>query len=209
VPERQRRRRRQKHMGEGRTGERATGTPNEIYDLSSVLFHALEGGASYDQYIHDAEEAGDHELADFFRRVRDEDSMRADEAQRLLAERTLVGAGREGAARRPTEGSAAGVSPRTEASSPPPGVADAVPPTRAGEASSRAEEVSPRPEEAPPLGRERRAGQPEREREEDKGLLDRARDALTGEEEEEPRRREEPGTRREAPRGPQGDEPLR
>jgi hypothetical protein len=189
-------------MGEGRTGERATGTPNEIYDLSSVLFHALEGGASYDQYIHDAEEAGDHELADFFRRVRDEDSMRADEAQRLLAERTPVGAGREGAARRPTEGSAAGVSPRTEASSPPPGVAEAVPPTRAGEASSRAEE-------APPLGRERRAGQPEREREEDKGLLDRARDALTGEEEEEPRRGEEPGTRREASRGPQGDEPLR
>jgi hypothetical protein len=196
-------------MAEGRTGERATGTPNEIYDLTSVLFHALEGGASYDQYIHDAEEAGDQELADFFRRVRDEDSMRADEAQLLLAERTPVGAGTEGAARRPMEGAAAGVSPRTEASSPPPGVAEEVPPTRAGEASSSTEEVSPRPEEAPPLGRERRAGQPEREREEDKGLLDRARDALRGEEEEEPRRREEPGTRREAPRGPREDEPLR
>ena len=194
---------------EGHRGERATGTANTIYDLSSVLFHALEGGASYDQYIHDAEEAGDQELADFFRRVRDEDSMRADEAQLLLAERTPVGAGTEGAARRPTEGSAAGVSPRTEASSPPPGVAEEVPPTRAGEASSRTEEVSPRPEEAPPLGRERRAGRPEREREEDKGLIDRARDALMGEEEEEPRRREEPGSRREAPRAPREDEPLR
>ena len=31
-------------MTEGR-GERATGTPNTVYDLSSVLFHALEGGA--------------------------------------------------------------------------------------------------------------------------------------------------------------------
>ena len=41
-------------MTEGR-GERATGTPNTIYDLSSVLFHALEGGASYDTYIEDAE----------------------------------------------------------------------------------------------------------------------------------------------------------
>jgi hypothetical protein len=30
----------------GRRGERATGTPNTIYDLSSVLYHALEGGAS-------------------------------------------------------------------------------------------------------------------------------------------------------------------
>ena len=27
----------------GGSGERATGTPNTIYDLSSVLFHALEG----------------------------------------------------------------------------------------------------------------------------------------------------------------------
>ncbi|MDQ3926466.1 MAG: hypothetical protein M3272_05705, partial [Actinomycetota bacterium] len=57
-------------------GERATGTPNTIYDLSSVLFHALEGGASYDTYIEDAQREGDEELADFFRRVRDKDSMR-------------------------------------------------------------------------------------------------------------------------------------
>jgi len=70
------------------TGERATGTPNTIYDLSSVLFHALQGGASYDTYIEDAEREGDEELAEFFRRVRDEDSMRADEAQSLLAERS-------------------------------------------------------------------------------------------------------------------------
>ena len=74
--------------GGGGSGERATGTPNTIYDLSSVLFHALEGGASYDTYIEDAEREGDQELADFFIQVRDEDSMRADEAQRLLAERT-------------------------------------------------------------------------------------------------------------------------
>ncbi len=89
----------------GRRGERATGTPNTIYDLSSVLFHSLEGGASYDQYIQDAEEEGDQELADFFRQVRDEDSMRADEAQRLLAERTPT--------TRATEG-APDVTPRTE-----------------------------------------------------------------------------------------------
>ena len=74
--------------GGGNSGERATSTPNTIYDLSSVLFHALEGGASYDTYIEDAEREGDQELAIFFRRVRDEDSERADEAQRLLAERS-------------------------------------------------------------------------------------------------------------------------
>src|SRR5215212_52723 len=50
----------------------------------------------------------------------------------------------------------------------------------------------PRTEEAPPRREEGRVGasrQPEGEREEDKGLLDRVRDALLGEEEE-PRRRE-------------------
>src|ERR671932_270948 len=95
--------------GGGRSGERATGTPNTIYDLSSVLFHALEGGASYDTYIEDAEREGDEELADFFRRVRDEDSMRADEAQRLLAERspTATTTGTGGASVEPVEGATA------------------------------------------------------------------------------------------------------
>ena len=77
-------------------GERATGTPNTIYDLSSVLFHALEGGASYDTYIEDAQREGDQELAEFFRQVRDEDSNRADRAQQLLAERTSTGGRTEG-----------------------------------------------------------------------------------------------------------------
>ncbi len=135
-----------KGMTEGR-GERATGTPNTIYDLSSVLYHALQGGRSYDQYIRDAEAADDEELADFFGRVRDEDSTRADEAQRLLAART-----------RPTTG--------------------------------RVEETSP--------GQER-AGQAERGREEERGLLDRAADALRGQDSLlAPRRRE----------GSRGDEPL-
>jgi hypothetical protein len=28
--------------------ERATGTPNTIYNLASVLYHTLDAGASYD-----------------------------------------------------------------------------------------------------------------------------------------------------------------
>src|SRR5919202_588394 len=150
-------------MAEGRTGERATGTPNEIYDLTSVLFHALEGGASYDQYIRDAEEAGDEELVDFFTRVRDEDSMRADEAQRLLAERTPT-------AER-TGGMTTGATAGTEEG--PLGGAER------GDALGR---------EDPPL-REERAR--ETEREEDKGLIDRALDKLSGREDEERRREEE------------------
>jgi hypothetical protein len=102
----------------GARGERATGTPNTIYNLSSVLFHALEGGASYDTYIEDAEREGDEELAEFFRRVRDEDSMRADEAQMLIAARSLTTTGTAdepvGGAAAPSEGLAAGAPRREE-----------------------------------------------------------------------------------------------
>lgn len=106
-------------------GERAKGMSDTIYDLSSVLFHALEGGASYDQYIRGAERIGDEELAEFFRRVRDEDSMRADEAQLLLAERTPTTGGTEGSFT-PT---AQGTPPRTEPIDAPPREGN-VPPRR-------------------------------------------------------------------------------
>ena len=135
------------------SGERATETPNTIYNLSSVLFHALKGGANYNIYIEDAEDAGDEELADFFRRVRDEDSMRADEAQRLLAARTPSDdGGAEGTAATPTAEGAASASRRTEPSSPPPGAAEELRPTRAGEASSSTVGVtsSTEPASAPP-----------------------------------------------------------
>jgi hypothetical protein len=268
--------------GGGNGGERATGTPNTIYDLSSMLFYALEGGASYDTYIEDAEREGDQELADFFRRVRDEDSERADEAQRLLAERTPttttsvtgggasagatggMGAGATGGgtgiepvegATAPSEGLAAGAPRReetfgvteerpdmdvapttpgsggvgradtdvghrtepsfaregTEEASPPrmSGVEEGVLPEREGRTGgtppregalrggSSPEDTSRRTEDEGSLGRGD-AGRPEGEREEDKGLLDKARDAILGEEDE-PRRGEgsdRPGERR-------------
>jgi hypothetical protein len=234
--------------GGGNGGERATGTPNTIYDLSSVLFHALEGGASYDTYIEDAEREGDQELADFFRRVRDEDSMRADEAQRLLAERTPttteMGVEPVEGATAPSEGLAAGaprreetfgvvegraewdtptsepgigaergnpdVAPRTEPSLGREGVEEAPPPRTSGidegvlpgrerqtegtplregslTGDTPAEGPSRRTEGDRPLGREGDR-QREGEREEDKGLLDRAKDAILGEEDESQRR---------------------
>lgn len=212
-------------MMEG-SGERATGTPNTIYDLSSVLFHALEGGASYDQYIQDAEEAGDRDLADFFRQVRDEDSARADEARTLLAERTpSATVGMEGAtsdAAVSGEGVAVGVPPRTEPAGGMPGtepLAEELPPSRAeerplgpeeipppmtedrplgtegtmpprteGVPPPRSEEVLPRTEEAPLSEERERTRQTEGDQGEDRGLIDRVRDALSGEEEERGRR---------------------
>ena len=94
----------------------------------------------------------------------------------------------------PREESVAGdVSPRTE---PPPareGVEEAPPRTEErptgteGTMPPRTEDVSSRMEEPTPPRREGTGS----EQEEDRGLLDRARDALLGEEEETPRRREE------------------
>jgi hypothetical protein len=168
----------------GSGGERATGTPNTIYDLSSVLYHALEGGASYDTYIEDAEREGDQELADFFIRVRDEDSMRADEAQRLLAERTPTAARTEravGGAPLGTEGTFGAAEGRPDM--------DAAPGIEAGRGERDVPSRTTDPAGAPP-GRES-------DREEDKGLLDRAKEALTGE--DEPRREEERESRRDDP----------
>ena len=131
-------------MVEGR-GERATGTPNTIYDLSSILFHALEGGASYDTYIEDAEREGDQELADFFGRARDEDSNRADEAQRLIAERTATRGEMEDTAVLPAEGMA-DVSSRMEPSTSPSLGTEGPTSTRTGEAPPITEEDPPRTE---------------------------------------------------------------
>ena len=172
----------------GESGERATGTPNTIYDLSSVLFHALEGGASYDTYIEDAEREGDQELADFFIRVRDEDSMRADEAQRLLAERTPTAAQTEraaGGAPLGTEGTLGTVEGRPDMDAAPTG-----PGIGAGPGERGVPPTTTDPAGAPP-GREP-------DREEDKGLLDRAKEALTGQDE----------PRREEGREPRRDDPL-
>jgi hypothetical protein len=152
-------------MNEGR-GERATGTPDTIYDLSSVLFHALEGGASYDTYIEDAEGEGDEELTEFFRRVREEDRDRASEARMLIAART--------------EGATAGASPGLESTTGLPGTEPVGEKTPSGEMQrGTSSEVLPRTEGSPGE-QERRI---ERERE-DESLIDRARGYLLGEDRE-------------------------
>ncbi len=66
--------------------ERATGTANEVYDLVSVLYHALEAGVTSQQYIDDAELADKQEVAEFFRQLQQEDRDRADRAKQLLGQ---------------------------------------------------------------------------------------------------------------------------
>jgi hypothetical protein len=64
-----------------------TGTPNEHYDIVSVLYHALKGAAACAEYLRDAKEAKDQELVSFFERVLEEDRRCAELAKDLLAKR--------------------------------------------------------------------------------------------------------------------------
>jgi rubrerythrin len=64
-----------------------TGTGDTVYDLVSIIYHALQGAETYGMYIADAEEVGDAELAKFFKEVQDEERRRSDRAKKLLAGR--------------------------------------------------------------------------------------------------------------------------
>ncbi|MFL6134231.1 MAG: hypothetical protein ACJ72A_15600, partial [Nocardioidaceae bacterium] len=57
------------------TGE--TGFDDVTFDLISLQYHALKAGHDYGQYVRDAENADQKEIAEFFRNVMEEDSQRA------------------------------------------------------------------------------------------------------------------------------------
>ncbi len=72
-------------MSEG--GQQTTGTRDTSFNLVSVLYHALEGASTYEQYVRDAEQAGDQELAAFFREVITSSRQVAEQAKQLLKQR--------------------------------------------------------------------------------------------------------------------------
>jgi hypothetical protein len=63
------------------------GTSDDLYGVVSVLYHALQGAETYDEYADDAREAGDSELVTFFEECREEELRRAERAKALLADR--------------------------------------------------------------------------------------------------------------------------
>lgn len=69
------------------TGQQTTGISDTVYDLTSVFYHAAEGGQVYSKYIEDAEREGDQELVEFFRKVQEQDAERAQKAKSLLGAR--------------------------------------------------------------------------------------------------------------------------
>ncbi|WP_410567062.1 acyl carrier protein [Amycolatopsis sp. cmx-4-61] len=64
------------------TGE--TGFDDVSFDLVSVQYHALKAGHDYGQYVRDADNAGRQDIADFFRKVMEEDSARAKQCHEFL-----------------------------------------------------------------------------------------------------------------------------
>lgn len=66
-----------------------TGTPNHVYDLIVTLQRALEDAWRFEHFADDADDAGDDELADFFRELADSDRDIAARCQALLGARTL------------------------------------------------------------------------------------------------------------------------
>lgn len=79
---------------EGDFADAETGTPDPDYDLVSVLYHALQGAETYAEFVDDAEDAGDRELAEFFLEVHREETIRAERAKQLLATRLARSAAR-------------------------------------------------------------------------------------------------------------------
>jgi hypothetical protein len=60
---------------------------DEVYGLVSVLYHSLQGGETYAQYLEDARQAGDEELAAFFEECIIEQNEQARHAKQLLLAR--------------------------------------------------------------------------------------------------------------------------
>ena len=72
-------------------GKQSTGTPDPTYNLVSVMYHALQGAETLEQYIADAKEAGDKELASYLTKVKQSYSRAADQGKTLLSSRLQNG----------------------------------------------------------------------------------------------------------------------
>lgn len=68
-------------------GEQLTGTKDTTYDLSSVIYHALQGVETCQQYIQDAEQSGDNEVGQFMREAQQQQRQLAEKAKSLLKQR--------------------------------------------------------------------------------------------------------------------------
>lgn len=73
-------------MADSRESTEEMGTSNALYDLVSVLYHALQGAETCGKYAADVDRAHDAGLVQFLERARDAQTRIAEEAKQLLAE---------------------------------------------------------------------------------------------------------------------------
>jgi hypothetical protein len=66
------------------TGE--TGFDDVTFDLISLQYHSLKAGHDYGQYVRDAQNAGQDEIARFFQDVMAQDAERAHRCHQFLRE---------------------------------------------------------------------------------------------------------------------------
>ena len=83
------------HQGTTATAEHKTGVKDEVYNVVSVLYHALQGGETCMQYLQDAQETGDQQLVQFFQEVQECHRHVATRAKAVLAQYLEHGNGPE------------------------------------------------------------------------------------------------------------------
>lgn len=59
---------------------------DHLYGVVSVLYHALQGAQTYQQYIDDARQADAPEVEEFFNECQKEEQQRAERAKLLLSD---------------------------------------------------------------------------------------------------------------------------
>ncbi len=70
-----------------------TGTRDVTYNIISVVYHALQGAETIEQYIRDADQGGDQDLTQFFRETQEQYRQLADRGKQLLGQRLGQGQG--------------------------------------------------------------------------------------------------------------------
>ena len=73
-------------MSNSKSGQ-VTGTADKDYNIIWFTEQSLSNALRLETYIADAEEGGDRDLADFFRRAQDASRRGAEEGKKLLAAR--------------------------------------------------------------------------------------------------------------------------
>jgi len=72
--------------------QHVTGTSDPLYNVVSVYYHALKAAADAQQYVQDAQQAGDQQLVQFFQQSQQSARQAAEQAKSTLQQQLSKGA---------------------------------------------------------------------------------------------------------------------